>query len=62
VRRYLERNGGLVKLLFLQPYSPFLNPAEWLWRKGKARICRTFRQLAKSYSADQKFMQSMSLF
>lgn len=43
VRRYLERNGGLVKLLFLPPYSPFLNPAEWLWRKGKTKIRRMFR-------------------
>lgn len=49
VRRYLERNGGSVKLLFLPQYSPFLNPAEWLWRKGKTKIRRTFRRPAKSY-------------
>ena len=34
VWRYLEGNGSLVKLLFLPPYSPFLNLAEWLWRRA----------------------------
>ena len=38
------------ELVFLPPYSPFLNPAEWLWRNGKAKIRRTFRRPAKSYS------------
>ena len=49
VRRYLEKNDDFVKLIFLLPYSPFLNPAEWLWRNGKAKIRRTFRRPAKSY-------------
>ena len=49
VRRYLKRNSSFVKLLFLSPYSPFLNLAEWLWRKSKARIRRTFRRPAESY-------------
>ena len=49
VWRYLKRNSSFVKLLFLPPYSPFLNSAEWLWRKSKARIRRTFRRPAKSY-------------
>ena len=30
VRRYLEKNDDFIKLTFLPPYSPFLNPAEWL--------------------------------
>ena len=49
MRRYLEGNSGLVKLLFLPPYSPFLNPAEWLWRSGKTKIRRIFKRPAKSY-------------
>ena len=49
VRRYLKKNNNIVKLIFLPPYSPFLNPAEWLWRNGKAKIRRTFRRPAKSY-------------
>ena len=28
VRRYLEENEDFVRLIFLPPYSPFLNPAE----------------------------------
>ena len=49
VRRYLEKNGDSVRLMFLPPYSPFLNLAEWLWRDGKAVLRRTFRRPAKSY-------------
>jgi transposase len=49
VRRYLEENKDFVKLIFLPPYSPFLNPDEWLWRNGKAEIRRTFRRPAKRY-------------
>ena len=49
VRRYLEKNDNFVKLIFLPPYSPFLNPAEWLWRNGKAEIRRIFRRPARIY-------------
>ncbi len=35
VKRYLKKNNNFVKLIFLPPYSPFLNPAEWLWLNGK---------------------------
>ena len=49
VRRYLEKNDDFVKLIFLPSYSPFLNPAEWLWRNGKAEIRRIFRRPARSY-------------
>lgn len=49
VRRYLEENDDFVKLIFLPPYSPFLNPAEYLWRDGKVRLRRTFRRPARSY-------------
>ena len=49
VRRHLERNDDFVRLTFLPPYSPFLNPAEWLWRSGKMKIRRIFKRPAKSY-------------
>ena len=49
MRRYLEDDDDFAKVIFLLPYSPFLNPAEWLWRNGKARIRRTFRRPARIY-------------
>ena len=49
VKRYLKKNNNFVKLIFLPLYSPFLNPAEWLWLNGKARIRRTFRRPAKRH-------------
>ncbi len=49
VKRYLKKNSDFIKLIFLSPYSPFLNPAEWLWLSGKARIRRTFRRPTKRY-------------
>lgn len=49
VRRYREENDDFVKLTFLPPYSPFLNPAEWLWRSGKTKIRRIFKRPARSY-------------
>ena len=49
VRRHLEKNDDFVKLIFLPAYSPFLNPAEWLWRNGKTKIRRTSRRPTKSY-------------
>ena len=32
VRRFVEENHQRVSLEFLPPYSPELNPDEWLWR------------------------------
>ena len=49
MRRYLEDNDNFVNLIFLPPYSPFLNPAEWLWCNGKMEIRRIFRRPARSY-------------
>ena len=49
VRRYLEKNGDSVRLMFLPPYSPFLNAAEELWHQGKAKIRLMFRRPARSY-------------
>ena len=49
MRRYLEENDDFVRLIFLPPHSPFLNPAEWLWRNDKAKIRRIFRRPVRSY-------------
>ena len=49
VRRYLEENDDFAKLAFLPPYSPFLNPAERMWRRGKTRIRCIFRRPARGY-------------
>ena len=49
VRRYFEENDDFVRLIFLPPYSLFLNQTEWLWRNGKAEIRRVFRRPTKSY-------------
>ena len=48
-------------MLFLLPYSPFLNPVQWLWRKGKARMRKTFRRPAKSYLRRKVVLVSESL-
>ena len=40
VRDYVESRNGNVVLCFLPPYSPFLNPAEALWKYGKGIIRR----------------------
>ena len=48
VRRHYEKNDDFIKLIFLPPYSPFLNLAKRLWRNGKAEVRRTFRRPAKS--------------
>ena len=43
VKRYLKKNSDFIKLIFLPPYSPFLNPAEWLWFNGKAHNTADFQ-------------------
>ncbi len=37
------------KLTFLPPSSPFLNPAEWPWRSGRAGIRSTSGRSAKNH-------------
>lgn len=49
VKRYLKKNSDFIKLIFLPPYSPFLNPDEWLWFNGKAKIRQIFKRSAKRY-------------
>lgn len=60
-RWYLKRSGGFAKLQLLPPYSPFLNPAEWLWRKGRASIRRTFRRPAEIYNRRNAMLVCESL-
>lgn len=35
VRQFLERQGGRIRLFYLPPYSPELNPDEQVWREVK---------------------------
>lgn len=42
VARYVEGTEGRLRLFFLPPYSPQLNPDEWVWRNVKGhRLGRT---------------------
>lgn len=43
----MQQNRDFVRLMFLPPYSPFLNTAEHLLREKRLR--GTFRRPAKSY-------------
>lgn len=61
VRRYLEENDNFVNLIFLLPYSPFLNSVEWLWCNGKVEIRRIFRRPARSYSRRNSMLVYESL-
>jgi hypothetical protein len=36
VRKFLRRNEGCIRLFFLPPYSPALNPNEQVWREVKS--------------------------
>ena len=35
VSTYVASTGGRLKLFFLPPYSPELNPDEWVWKNIK---------------------------
>ncbi len=35
VRQFLRKNEGRLRLFYLPPYSPELNPDEQVWREGK---------------------------
>jgi transposase len=43
VKEYVAKTGGKLRLFILPPYSPHLNPDEWVWnwlkkhKLGKAR-------------------------
>lgn len=39
-----------VALLFLPPYSPELNPAEWIWRKLKDQLANTIFETLQDLS------------
>jgi transposase len=38
VQRLLTGHDGKIRLFFLPPHSPQLNPDEWLWGQGKRRV------------------------
>jgi transposase len=35
LKAYAEQSGGMLTLFFLPPYSPDLNPDEWVWKNVK---------------------------
>ncbi len=49
VRRYLKKKDDFARLVFLPPYSPFSNPAQWPWRNGWVGMRSTFKRPANSY-------------
>jgi transposase len=40
VREFVEAQQGRLKLVFLPPYSPHLNPDEQVWGNVKARVAK----------------------
>ena len=38
VERYIEKKKWKIKLYYLPPYSPELNPDEWVWNVSKANL------------------------
>lgn len=41
VKRFVEQNQDSIELVFLPPYSPELNPDEFVWNHVKQRIAKT---------------------
>lgn len=35
LKEFAEKSGGMLRLYFLPPYSPDLNPDEWVWKNVK---------------------------
>lgn len=44
VRKYVESQNGMLKLFFLPPYSPQLNPDEQVWAHVKRQVAKRFVQ------------------
>ncbi len=42
VQRLVAQLDGKLKLFLLPPYSPQLNPDEWVWNNVKQRVAKTF--------------------
>lgn len=57
VQEYVESTGGMLKLFFLPPYSPQLNPDEWVWnnvkthRVGRSALMRGSELFSKAHNA-----------
>lgn len=41
VKTHLQKLNGQIELFFLPPYSPQLNPDEWVWNHVKQRVAKT---------------------
>jgi transposase len=44
VREFVEKQNGQLKLFFLPPYSPHLNPDEVVWAHVKREVSRKLVQ------------------
>lgn len=44
VRTFVESTDGKLKLFYLPPYSPHLNPAESVWANVKSRVAKRFAE------------------
>ena len=40
IKQYVEQSKGMLKLLYLPPYSPHLNPDETVWAHVKRDVSR----------------------
>jgi transposase len=40
VREYVASTDGMLKLHFMPPYSPQLNPDEQVWKNAKERVAK----------------------
>ncbi len=54
VREYVDSHSGNLKLFYLPPYSPHLNPDEQVWAHVK-------RQVSKKFVQDKEGMKKLAL-
>jgi transposase len=52
VKEYVESTNGMFRLFFLPPYSPELNPDEWVWKNVKHDRIGKLGSAAVSAKAD----------
>lgn len=60
VRRYIESLDGKLKLFYLPPYSPHLNPDETVWAHVKRRISCPGRELKEYETARTRLITQHS--
>ena len=64
LKEYVEQSNGMLTIFFLPPYSPDLNPDEWVWKNikhdnlGRASV-KSETQLAQFAQAALSKLQNM---